>query len=165
MSIAGLSALLAALGEDFGRRVEVDQDKACLVGSGQLTELVAPFSGVVEGVVDHPLAPRECCAKQGIGACGECLKSERDAAAGMLLLPEFIVGDPDKAMVLLKATRKSGLSGKGKPTEDDEEGERAWHQVIEYLMPNIAWAKSYEAAVKSARASNKLILVDFYTDW
>ncbi len=32
-------------------------------------------------------------------------------------------------------------------------------------MPNIAWAKSYEAAVKSARASNKLILVDFYTDW
>lgn len=32
-------------------------------------------------------------------------------------------------------------------------------------MPKIAWMKSYEAAVKSARASKKLLLVDFYTDW
>lgn len=32
-------------------------------------------------------------------------------------------------------------------------------------MPKIVWMKSYEAAVKSARASKKLLLIDFYTDW
>ncbi len=32
-------------------------------------------------------------------------------------------------------------------------------------MPKITWVKSYEAAVKSARASKKLLLIDFYTDW
>jgi thiol:disulfide interchange protein len=32
-------------------------------------------------------------------------------------------------------------------------------------MPQIAWVKTYDAAVKAARASKKLILVDFYADW
>lgn len=29
----------------------------------------------------------------------------------------------------------------------------------------IAWAKNWEAAKKSAAASGKLIMLDFYTDW
>lgn len=32
-------------------------------------------------------------------------------------------------------------------------------------MPKITWIRSYETAVKSARASKKLLLIDFYTDW
>lgn len=32
-------------------------------------------------------------------------------------------------------------------------------------MPSIPWVKSYEAAVQSARASKKLIMIDFFTDW
>jgi thioredoxin-related protein len=32
-------------------------------------------------------------------------------------------------------------------------------------MSKIAWAKSYEAALKKARAGKKLIMIDFYTDW
>ena len=32
-------------------------------------------------------------------------------------------------------------------------------------MPKIAWVSSYEAAAKSARASKKLLMIDFYTDW
>lgn len=32
-------------------------------------------------------------------------------------------------------------------------------------MPKITWLRSYEAAVKSARASKRLMLIDFYTDW
>jgi len=30
---------------------------------------------------------------------------------------------------------------------------------------DIAWAKNWEAAKKSAAASGKLIMIDFYTDW
>ena len=29
----------------------------------------------------------------------------------------------------------------------------------------IAWAKSFEAAMATAKASKKLVMVDFYTDW
>ena len=29
----------------------------------------------------------------------------------------------------------------------------------------IAWAKSYPAALEKAKASKKLVMVDFYTEW
>jgi hypothetical protein len=29
----------------------------------------------------------------------------------------------------------------------------------------IQWAKSYDAALRQAKASNKLVMADFYTDW
>jgi thiol:disulfide interchange protein len=30
---------------------------------------------------------------------------------------------------------------------------------------SVTWAKSYDAAVKNARASKKLVMIDFYADW
>ena len=33
------------------------------------------------------------------------------------------------------------------------------------LQSKIAWNKSFAAAMKKAKASNKLLMVDFYADW
>jgi thiol:disulfide interchange protein len=30
---------------------------------------------------------------------------------------------------------------------------------------SVTWVKTYQAALKSAKASKKLIMIDFYADW
>ena len=34
-----------------------------------------------------------------------------------------------------------------------------------WFKAEIAWVKSFESAMAMAKASKKLVMVDFYTDW
>jgi hypothetical protein len=34
-----------------------------------------------------------------------------------------------------------------------------------HAAPGIPWAKSYQAAAAAAKKSDRLVMVDFYTDW